>query len=396
MTDDPLIPTLQAQARACEDLGSPFTGAILRALADLAGAEGLPAPLGARLASFSGDIGPSGHSLPLRLAGALHALALMGRAGPLDPAYAAPAGWTAQALRAPLDQLLRAETGFIVPYLDSPPQTNEMRRSAVLIAAGHWLTARFGLPLVLSELGASAGLNLVWDAYALQIAPQETAMAHCAPSPNALRATEVSPTAPGPTSVSAVPGTERAAAAGGGRRFGPEAAPACLTPDWRGAAPDRALPQIRARAGVDLNPLDPVRDRLRILSYIWADQTDRLVRTRAGLDHLAAHPAPVVRGDAADWLEARLATPQPGACHMVFHTIAWQYFPPEVQARCTAALARAGAEATCDAPLAHFGMEADGQSPGAGLRLTLWPGGQSFDMGRADFHGRWIDWRPPV
>ena len=359
-----MIDALTAQARACEGLGSPFTAALLRALAELADAGRLPASLAARLKVFSGPLGPAGHSVPLRLAGACHALALRGRSGPLAPAYAAPEGLDPEDLRTPLAALLAAESAFIADYLDSPPQTNEMRRSAVLIAAGRWLAARFGLPLVLSELGASAGLNLIWDAYALEIAK---------PS-----------------------GGHR-----GGRRFGPEAAPArlapvTLTPDWRGADPDAAVPQIRARAGVDLNPLDPVADRLRILSYIWADQWDRLARTCAGLDHLAAHPAPIARADAADWLEARLATPHPGACHMVFHTIAWQYFPPEVQARCTAALARAGAVATPEAPLAHFGMEADGQSPGAGLRLTLWPGGESFEMGRADFHGRWVEWTPPI
>jgi hypothetical protein len=36
-----------------------------------------------------------------------------------------------------------------------------------MIGAGHWLTARFGLPLVLSEAGSSAGLNLLWDRFAL-------------------------------------------------------------------------------------------------------------------------------------------------------------------------------------------------------------------------------------
>ena len=88
--------------------------------------------------------------------------------------------------------------------------------------------------------------------------------------------------------------------------------------------------------------------------------------------------------------------PHPGALHLVCHTVAWQYFPPAVQARCASALARAGAAASAAAPLAHFGMEADGAAPGAALRLTLWPGGETLDLGRADFHGRWVDWRAPA
>lgn len=342
---------LLAQATACADLGSPFTAALLRAGAALWEAGQLPARLVERISGFSGDLGSAGHSVPLRLAGACHALALRGRAGPLAGAYAAPTAPLPGDLPARLADLLAAEGDFVLHTLESPPQTNEMRRSAVLIAAGHWLAARFGLPLVLSELGASAGLNLIWDRYALAI---------------------------------------------GGQSYGAGAPVARLAPDWRGALPPATPPQVAARAGADLNPLDPVADRLRILSYIWPDQAERLALTRAGLDALAAGPAPVTRADAADWLEARLAEPYPGRLHLVYHTIAWQYFPPGVQARCRAALAQAGARATAEAPLAQFGMEADGQRPGAGLRLTLWPSGEAIEMGRVDFHGRWVDWQAPL
>jgi hypothetical protein len=30
------------------------------------------------------------------------------------------------------------------------------------------------------------------------------------------------------------------------------------------------------------------------------------------------------------------------------------------------------------------------------LTLQLWPGGQLHDVGRADFHGRWISWLHPT
>mgnify|MGYP000079233377 CR=1 FL=1 len=39
----------------------------------------------------------------------------------------------------------------------------EVRRAAGLIAAAHWLKAHTGCDLIASELGASAGLNLVFD-----------------------------------------------------------------------------------------------------------------------------------------------------------------------------------------------------------------------------------------
>jgi hypothetical protein len=77
----------------------------------------------------------------------------------------------------------------------------------------------------------------------------------------------------------------------------------------------------------------------------------------------------------------------------VFHTVAHQYFPPATQARIKAAMEQAGAAALATAPLASMGMEADDRGEGAGLSLRLWPGDLRFDLGRAGFHGQWVDWR---
>ncbi|MFN4193591.1 MAG: DUF2332 family protein [Tabrizicola sp.] len=105
-----------------------------------------------------------------------------------------------------------------------------------------------------------------------------------------------------------------------------------------------------------------------------------IARTRTALD-LATQIRPQVdRADAADWLETRLAPPEPGALHLVFHTVAWQYFPTATRARALRAI-EAGSRHT---PIAHFSMEADG----AALTLTLWPCGETIPLGRADFHGR--------
>lgn len=334
------------QAEGCGALGSPFMARLCRLL----GARLCPGEVVAdRLFSWPGDLTYKGASVPLRLAGALHGLVLGGQDPELADAYAHPDRLTDDRLWAVIAGAMARHAAAILRFLDSPPQTNEVRRSAALIAAGHHLAAETGLPFVLSELGVSAGLNLWWDHYAL-----------------------------------ALPGL----------RLGPHDPVLTLTPDWRGGPlpPAGARPGVRERAGVDLNPLDPARDRIRILSYIWPDQTERLARTRSALDFAARQRFPVVRGDAADWLETRLATPRPGALHLVCHTIAWQYFPPEVQSRCSAALARAGASATPYAPLAHLGLE---HAPGgsAELTLTLWPGGTRRHLADASAHCHWIDWK---
>ncbi len=340
-----LAAALSRQAGVCAALGSPFTGRVLRLLA---GRLAPGTPLTDRLFAWPGDISASGASVPLRLAGALHGLVLSGADPALAAVYPPAPAPGDEALWDAVARALDAHAGRIGAWLDRPPQTNEVGRSAVLIAAGHWLTARYGLPLRLSEPGASAGLNLMWDRFALDVR---------------------------------------------GKRYGPQTPALVLAPDWRGEVPPRAAPEVAERRGADLTPLDPrdAGDRLRLLAYLWPDQPDRLARTRAAL---AVAGAPVDRSDAADWLAHRLAAPVPGQLHLIFHTVAWQYFPAVVQARARALIEAAGARATAAAPLAWLGMEADGASPGAGLTLRLWPGNRRLAPGRADYHGRWVDWRP--
>ena len=63
---------------------------------------------------------------------------------------------------------------------------------------------------------------------------------------------------------------------------------------------------------------------------------------------------------------------------------------------CSRIETRAAARATPEAPLAWLSMESDGDRSGAlgaALVLRLWPGDLHLALGRADFHGRWIDWR---
>ncbi|MFM7446310.1 MAG: DUF2332 family protein, partial [Tabrizicola sp.] len=172
----------------------------------------------------------------------------------------------------------------------------------------------------------------------------------------------------------------------------PANAPVILSPDWQGEAPSPCPPVVTERAGVDLNPLDPLADRLRLMSYIWPDQPERLARTDAAATLAAQFPGLVARRDAVEWLKTRLASPRPGHVHLVFHTVAWQYFPVEAQTRGEALFAAAGAKATSDAPLARLAMEADSTADGAAVTLTLWPGGQTHLIARADFHGRWVRW----
>jgi hypothetical protein len=249
-------------------------------------------------------------------------------------------------LRKAVQAALRDHATHILQWLNYIPRTNEIGRSAELIATALMLERRFNQPLIVSELGASAGLNLLFDRFALSSF---------------------------------------------GFTYQPHKATLTLTPDWRGPAPPPGRFQIAGRSGVDLSPINPRSSEgfLRLCAYTWPDQTERLQQ----LARICPRQrVAIAQGDAADWLRLRLASGYPKHLHLVFNTVAWHYFSLQTQQNCMQAPETAGQQASSATPLAHFAMEADDQGLGAALRLTLWPDEQVIELGRADFHGRWIAW----
>lgn len=334
------------QAEACERLGSPFMNRLLRLCAERLTRGN---PVADRLILWPGDATAHGDAIALRFAGALHALVLMGRDQALTAAYP-PNNADDETLWHAIEQAMTTHQDHLQHWLDSAPQTNEVRRSSALIYASHLLAHRFpGLAFRISELGASAGLNLYFDHFGLALPD--------------------------------------------GTRRGPNLPVLTLSPDWTGPFPANSKITIADRRGVDLNPLDPTNpgDVLRLRSYTWPDQPDRMERLALALS--IADPV-VDRGDAGDWLENRLTTRSEGQIDLIYHTIAWQYFPPETDSKCRAALASAGERATMQNPLAHLAVEIEDEEPGAIMRLNLWSGASAqpeiIDLGRIDPHGRRI------
>lgn len=179
-----------------------------------------------------------------------------------------------------------------------------------------------------------------------------------------------------------------------GDGYGPQST-VSLSPNWTGPLPPTANVTISNRRGVDLNPLNSAnaKDALRLQSYLWADQEDRLLRTQAAI---ALNTAELDQDDSIPWLERRLTAPKTGELHMVYSTVAWQYFPEESQNHGTDLMEAAGAQATEEARLAWLSYEADDIPHGAALTLRVWPGSHTIPLGRADFHGRWVEWQAPA
>lgn len=332
------------QAKACADLGSPFTARLCTLAAERLNGD---SSVGATVLGWPGNPDGTGDALALRLAGTLHGLVRSGQDAALSAVYP-PHEVDDDNLWVAVEAALRRDETFILDRLASAPQTNEVRRSSALLPGFLTIAALTGKPLILSEVGASAGLNLQWDRYSYQL---------------------------------------------GHFNWG-KASAVELAPRWEGPPPSQAAIEIAERAGCDLNPLDPAsqHDCLRLFSYIWADQQDRLDRTAAALEMATESRLKVEKADAIDWLHKRLATSRPGMTHVIYHTIAWQYLPPALKAEGEALIAGAGARATEAAPLARLQLEADGKPEGAALLLTLWPTGETREIGRADFHGRWVKW----
>jgi hypothetical protein len=197
-----------------------------------------------------------------------------------------------------------------------------------------------GLPLRLIEVGASAGLNLLFDRYRYEL---------------------------------------------GDGRWGPAGSPLVIRSHLvgDGRPPLDAPLEIASRAGCDPRPVDPGTEegRLTLTSYVWPDQLERLQRLRAALEVARDVNAPVERAGAADWIEAQLAEPVPGAATVVFHSIVMQYLPDEERERFERAVR------TDD--VAWLRMEPADEAADVRLRL----GGEDRLIARAGYHGDFIEWR---
>jgi len=342
-----ILAHFREQAGFCTAYGSPFTGALIEEMARDLEADGPVAPL---LADWSTN--PRADALALRLAGALHAAVLTQR----DPALAAvypgrAQPWSMDAVWPAARAFFAREPEWVRAFIQSPPQTNETRRSIALLAGFLAFAKTWNGPIDLLEIGASAGLNLNWEKFSYRTQSWSWG------------------------------------ASGG----------VVIDTDWHGPAPpiDAGI-AVRHRAGCDLNPLD-IRDdaqRLQLKSYIWPDQADRLARFDAAVDVALANDVRVERADAAIWLAEKLAARAPNAATLVYHSVFLQYPPREAREAIVAAIHAAGKAATPQTPVAWVRLEPEAVTDGVenGLRFVVdlhtWPGGERRVLAYTDGHVR--------
>lgn len=332
------------QAQVARKLGSPFIAEILEA-----GQRQLAlAPLTTTLIE-TWPTDQSASALAMRFNAALHALARRGSRPALSALYRRQHDDYDGAIGA----ALAAEDAFVAGWMRDIPEPDDVGRAGAIAAALMIVRQEFRMPFELLEIGSSCGLNLNLAHYGYDL---------------------------------------------GGVRAGTVGSTVEIAPAWSGPPLEFAPIEVVSARGNDLNPLaaDEEATRDSLLAYVWADQPQRARRLELALALARSHPPRIDRGDAATWLTARLATPQPvGACRVVFHSMVLQYLTPATRATLSETIKRAGAAACHDRPLAWIGFEWTPEHDEVQLRLTCWPGSGAHVLATCHANGDWIDWRKP-
>lgn len=328
-------------------MGSPLYAALLERSADDLDAAG---PVADLVADWQGHAFLD--NLPIRWVGALHFLALSGRAPELAAQLPSTGGrFEEDAAWSIVREFAATRSAELRPLLDDCIQTNEVHRCCALYPGALHFARRAGRRLHLLEIGSSAGLNLCMDRYRYQL---------------------------------------------GDVAIGPADASLELRAEWRGRPPPVGTLSVAGRRGCDVTPVDlsdPVR-RLRLLSFVWPDQHDRRERLERALAAVGDDPPQVDQARAGSWLEEQLAAPRPDLATLVFHSVMWMYVPAEERSRIREVVEEAGERAEATAPLGWLRMEPP-STEYCEVRLRSWPGGEDELLGRAHFHGSWVEWLEP-
>ncbi|MBW3599468.1 MAG: DUF2332 domain-containing protein, partial [Planctomycetes bacterium] len=229
-------------------------------------------------------------------------------------------------------------------------QTNEVRRCGYLFPAFSYVARTTGRPLALIEVGASGGLNLIWDRYAYDY--------------------------------------------GAGRLYGRPGARVRISTAPRGdqrlPSPNRT-PTVAHRVGVDLHVPDMANpaDALWLRSLIWPDQPERMELMKAAIEEVRRAPPRLIEGDAFDVLPDLIRQAPEEAAVCVFHCHTLNQFSAEQREDFHRLLAAASTER----PLIQLSAEWI-FTPTPELRLLRWFEGtmQEEHLANVDHHGRWMEW----
>lgn len=199
-------------------------------------------------------------------------------------------------------------------------------------------------PLALIDVGAGAGLNLLWDRFDYRYSD--------------------------------------------GSAFGTGQSPVRVVCESRGTMPDlpRRFPDVTHRAGIDLKPIDLADDEQYrwLQALIWPDHADRMALLGDARRVWLENPVRVEAGDAADRLPDLIEATPTCAALCVFHCHVLNQFPASARATFAEVLRSASRQRH----VYHVASE------GERLDVTRIVNGRSQTLMSVlrSAHGRWVDW----
>lgn len=257
----------------------------------------------------------------------------------------------------------------VAKFMESPPQTNEVRRSAVLYCGLQYLNQLTGgLPFHTLELGASAGLNLFCDKYKYRNKSWSTTTNN---NDNNDLVVDFDWTCESQMDASSY---------------------------------FTSLPlHVISRRACDLHPVRHDQ-HIRLLSYVWPDERDRVLMLQQALQTSQAlcqqHNVDVQQMSADDFLRKYLTECIEGTATVVLHSIFYQYPSAEVRKCIADHIADVGERcATPQSPLFWLRFEAESvldplkpDSMRYILDVIQWPGNKRTLLAEAHPHGRTCKW----
>ncbi len=229
-------------------------------------------------------------------------------------------------------------------------QVNEIARCAFFLPAFQIVSQRVGgEPLIMIEVGASAGLNLFWDEYAYDY---------------------------GDVII-----------------YGGRNSEIILPCELRGQARfplTTEMPRVAMRFGIDLNPNNVCDEEamLWLRALVWPEQTARKERLEKAIALAQRKPPLMIQGDALEIVPRALDAIAPDVPVLLFHSFVLNQFTDAARAQYYAQLA----ERSASRRIYDVAIEPkDWPSP---LVLTAYENGVTTEktLAACDHLGRWMEW----
>ena len=316
-------------------------------------------PLYARLATGIADdpeiLALAAHSrrgerVPNLLFAAVRFLLLKGPPHPLAGLYGTDSSSTGDPYPPFRDFCLEHAERIVEIIATRTVQTNEVRRCALLLPAFVLVSREAkGRPLYLLEIGAAAGLILLWDRYGYDY--------------------------------------------GNGLRPGDTASPVQIRCEMRGTStPDvpTTLPAVERRIGVDLNPIDvdDTEQTLWLRSLVWPEEGERARLLENAITVARGNKPDMVAGDGIALLPELLAgVPEDAALCIVR---VFTNLPLAARDQFTASIAEHGKRRDLSIVSTRRGAREGKSLLGlVSYRNGVW---REAVLANCDNHGKWLEW----